>query len=141
MHYLMKRFGIVLGALFFCAMVTLTVGGIPSCKTPEQNARLLKAVDLGLALAVNHEVLAPGDSLLIGQGVAILTSPDDENTKLLKLADIGLTEATKAGVINPGDTVLIKDAAQVLVTTPAIAPPAADLPRLTEGSGLGLPAP
>ncbi|MDZ4287812.1 MAG: hypothetical protein U0984_07630 [Prosthecobacter sp.] len=134
MHTIMTRFGIIIGSLVVTTLALLIMGGVPSCKTPEQTAKLMRLIDIGLQVAANKGVITQGDSLLIGSGVAILTSADSsKEDKILKLSEIGLTEAVKEGVINSGDSILIKDAINVIVTTPPPAP--TEIPQLTDGGG------
>lgn len=119
---LMKRFGIVTGGLIAAAALILFGSQLPSCATPEQTARLLKFADLGLkvglAVASNEGVISPGDRIVIGRTVGVLTSQGGEEEKLIQLADIGLDVAVAEGLLNEGDVLLIREKEEVLVVPP-----------------------
>lgn len=84
--------------------------------TTQQRRAVHSLADLGLTAAVLSGKLSPGDSLAIGNGIAILTSEDDRKQKALKLAALGLTTAAERGLIKPGDAVLIQEATAIVTT-------------------------
>lgn len=96
--------------------------------TTQQRAVTRSLAELGLTAAVASGKLSPGDSLAIGNGIAILTSEDDRKQKALKLATLGLTTAAERGLIKPGDAILIQEATAVVTT--AIQPEEPALPTV-----------
>ena len=102
-------------------LLILTLSILAAC-SPQQRQTTLALTDLGLAAAVASGKLTPGDSLAIGNGIAIVTSDDSTQSKVLKLADLGLAAAAQKGLIKPGDALLIQTASAVVTT--AILPPA-----------------
>lgn len=114
---LMNRFGIILGTLAFVASLILLGGGIPSCSTPQQNARLVALSEIGLALAKSKGLVSEGDTVLIRNGLAVVTSEQSDIEKVFSLGRIGLHEAVQEGMIKEGDSVLIEQAAAVILST------------------------
>ena len=105
-------------------LLALTLAACTS--TQRQVTRSL--ADLGLAAAVASGKLSPGDSLTIGNGVAILTSEGETKTKAIQLAALGLTAAAERGLIKPGDAVLIQEATAIITT--AVSQPEPPLPTV-----------
>lgn len=87
---------------------------LASCTAPQQDAAF-KLTELGLQTAANRGVIKPGDALVIGQGVAVLTNPEsDERDTVMRLADLGAKAAVSRGLLAPGDAVLILDGAAIV---------------------------
>lgn len=107
-------------------LLILTVSILAACSPQQRQTTTLALTDLGLAAAVASGKLSPGDSLAIGNGIAIVTSDDSTQSKVLKLADLGLAAAAQKGIIKPGDALLIQTASAIVTTSllPPADPPA-----------------
>lgn len=101
---------------------------LASACTTQQRQAVHSLAELGLTAAVASGKLSPGDSLAIGNGIAILTSEDDRQQKALKLAALGLDAAAQKGLIKPGDAVLIQEATAIVTT--ALQPAEPPLPTV-----------
>lgn len=84
--------------------------------SPQQRQTTRTLTDLGLSVAVASGKLSPGDSLVIGQGVAILTEEGTTTQKAVSLASLGLLTATQRGLLKPGDALLIGQASAIITT-------------------------
>ncbi len=114
----MNRFGLVIGTLAFAIGLILLGGGLPSCSTPQQTARLVALSEIGLAIAKSKGLVSEGDTVLIRNGLAVVTSEKSDMEKVFSLSRIGLHEAVQEGVIKEGDSVLIEQAAAIILSTP-----------------------
>jgi hypothetical protein len=123
--------------LVFTVVAALSLAAVPSCTlTPEQKAKVLEFTDGSLKLAVDAGVLKPGQSILIGTGVGLVTSLANVNAKPkeVPLTALGLNEVVADGTVKKGDTVIINEDAAIVISPP---PPIA----LGERTSLLLPPP
>jgi hypothetical protein len=110
----MKHIITIIAAIALCVA--------PSCSlTPEQQAKVMAFTDLGVQAFVDNGTLKPGTSILIKEGVGLITS-FNAPAKEVPLTQVGLAEAVQTGTVAPGDTVMIREATAVVVP-PSTAPP------------------
>jgi hypothetical protein len=112
-HYLMQKYGALLGLLALASFVLAFTLAPTSCSslTPEQQQRLqtitVPATALGLAYAQSQGYISPGDRITLTQGVAIVVSDKTPEAKLFDLAELGLKDAMANGLLCPGDVVTV----------------------------------
>jgi len=97
------------------------LSGIPSCTlTPEQKAKVIDFTQGSLQLAVDAGVLKPGQSILIGTGVGLITTlaSPSAKPKEVPLTALGLAEVVQDGTVKKGDTVVIREADALVVSPP-----------------------
>jgi hypothetical protein len=117
-------------------LLTACIASFTSCAallTPAAVQVEMSLATIGLQAAVAHGKVSPGDAIIIGKGVAVITSGDTTISKVVSLSNIGLDTAVAKGIINPGDSVLVKQATAVI--TQAITPPPAAPASIAVPSG------
>ena len=122
-HYLMKKFGPILGLIALAGIVLGFTFAPTSCSlTPEQQKRLnsiaVPAASLGLAYAQSQGLIQPGDRITLTQGVAIVVSNKTSEAKLYEIAELGLQHDVKTGLLSNGDVVTVHPANQITITSP-----------------------
>lgn len=98
------------------ALLAVSILTLSSCAFLRENRQTLVSLsELGLAASVASGKLQPGDAVVIGQGIAVVTDDSSTKAKVVKLAEIGLATAAQRGVIKPGDALLIREAGAILI--------------------------
>jgi hypothetical protein len=104
--------------LILAAVAALSVAAVPSCSlTPEQQAKVMAFTDLGVSAFVANGTLKPGTSILIKEGVGLITS-FNAAPKEVPLAKIGLDDAVREGTVETGDKVIIGPENATVVSPP-----------------------
>lgn len=116
-HTLMKTFGPYLGLAAFALVIIALAFAPAGCQsTPQQRALVISLAQVGVSYAEHTGHLAPGTTVTISKGAAILT---DETTtteqKLTSLKDIAITEALARGDLKEGDKLIVDQAGTALV--------------------------
>jgi len=135
-HYLMKKFGPILGLVALAGVIAGFTFAPASCSlNPQQQQRLqaiaVPASSIFSAVAVRQGWIEPGDKVTVQRSVAIVTSPDSAEVKLFALAELGLDEALKKGLLDTGDVVTVDTPTQVSITSPPQQAPGPAIPIIT----------
>lgn len=127
-HYLMKKFGPILGLIALAGIVLGFTFAPSSCSslTPEQQQRLqaiaVPAASIGLTYAQSQGLIQPGDKITLTQGVAIVVSDKTSEAKLFELTELGLQHAVRTGLLQDGNVVTVQSTDQVSIASPPQAP-------------------
>ncbi len=114
------------GALIAIGILIMSVAGaglLPSsCTSPELKGFIKAAVPVvvelskaGTTWAEATGNLPPGSSVVINQGLAVITQPGSTAEKIVSLKTLGVDEALKQGVIQEGDKLLVNAGSDALV--------------------------
>lgn len=120
-HLLFRGRDLVVYAFLFLAAAVVATGIFaPSCALSPQQAERLERVavplaKIGLAYAVSHGHLEPGDSVAIVDGLAVVVSEKSGQAKIYELAQLGLERAVAKGDLKEGDRVLIESVSEALL--------------------------